>query len=211
MKEIPILFNSEMVRAILDGRKTQTRRPLRQQPDMEHTWRVLPGYKLNHIALPTSDGLIARFNHSYMHPRFGRTVSEYDPTVKSPFGKPEDVLWVRERLYFDADKGWCYWADESLVAGDYSSKRKSCPSIHMPKAACRTKLKVNRVWVEKVQDITTRGICAEGIKLPKNKSLSYLKKALLAQCKFSKLWKSCYPGSWERNNWVWCCEFEVMN
>jgi hypothetical protein len=235
-KERPILFNGEMVRAILEGRKTQTRRPIKPQPDMEHSWRILPKYKLNHILLDTSDGMVVRFNHQFTHSRNGlKRVSDYDPTVNSPFGKPGDVLWVRETF---ADFGELF-ADSYLPeryeyratpwereCGDPEDAGTWIPSIHMPKSACRIKLKVKRVWVERIQEMKVADIYAEGF-MPMGEDLGATVKAIVGTNKFKETWDSIYDRRpirdedgkiigfdrsmrYDENPWVWCCEFERM-
>jgi hypothetical protein len=129
MKELPILFNDEMVRAILDGRKTQTRRPVKPQPNPNHEGPFL-----------ISNG--------------GWVTCENEPPdrlkcypLKSPFGQPGDLLYVRET-----------WATCYANQKPYYIYREECDggsrawraSIHMPKKAVRIWLKVGRVWVERV-------------------------------------------------------------
>lgn len=216
MKEKPILFNGEMVRAILDGRKTQTRRPFKPQPGPR--WNAGDCYILqgNPKTYWCGD---TRHRHSY----------------KSPFGKPGDGLWVRERLYFDADAGWKYCADEALVTADYGKKTQSCPSIHMPRAVSRINREILRVWVERVQDITWQDAKAEGVKILETIGCPDLDPnwpdmfgeprgprpcvSYPDHCKcgaqeylkaFQKLWDSIYTGelSWDSNPWTWACEFK---
>jgi hypothetical protein len=202
-REIPVLFNTEMVKAILAARKTQTRRPMRFQS-------VAQDIHISHEHILT-----------YVFGPDQELTQEHCPTQCSPFGKPGDVLWVRERLYFDFEKGWSYWADESLVVGDYSNKRLSCPSIHMPKSACRLKLKVKRVWVERVQDIEQTDIWSEGVQFDCNGmshamddgncgiSCDDCPSPIPAE-QWEALWNSIY-GTWAANPWVWCCEFERID
>jgi hypothetical protein len=117
------------------------------------------------------------------------------------------------------------------AANDYGIT-KATPSIHMPKWACRIKLKVKRVWVERVQDIADSDALAEGVKIPKTTGCPDLDPNWpdmfgkprgphpctsypnckcgywLACVEFQNLWDSIY-GTWNENGWVWCCEFEV--
>lgn len=196
MREIPILFNIEMVKAILEGRKTQTRRPVKVTPKGKSLIEPLPQDKELFIC------------------------GQCGKIEKSPFGKPGDVLWVREtfarsviwkgRYHYKADHPNWKPAEKIL-----SNKCGWKPSIHMPKEACRLKLKVKRVWVERVQDISEKDCIKEGA-LRKDTALKWseskdIKGMGPAKFAFSLLWQSIYGGeSWERNDWVWCCEFEVM-
>lgn len=75
------------------------------------------------------------------------------------------------------------------------------PSIHMPKWASRMRLRVKRVWVERVQEISVEGILAEGCR-PFHRLFDFTARAW-----FQKLWDDLY-GNWDDNPWVWCCEFE---
>ena len=76
------------------------------------------------------------------------------------------------------------------------------PSIHMPKTIARIFLKVKRVWVERIQDISEEDCRAEGVDTTNASVGGYLK------IRFSRLWDSIYPGSWDRNEWVFAMEFE---
>jgi hypothetical protein len=211
MKEIPILFNGDMVRAILGGDKTQTRRPMK---DKICGSVVFEGGKFKDI-FRGAGGL---WDCKY---------------PKSPFGKAGDILWVRENLSVVdmPDMGdvpcWLYSADEYRHYSEAYEKAcknnsirsdldgieiRPCdwgfgtkPSIHMPKWACRTKLRVKRVWVEQVQDIDDRQGGKEGMMY-----YSGMKK-YCDSCRmmFQHCWDSIY-GTWSDNPWVWCCEFEVI-
>lgn len=184
MKELPIIFNGEMVRAIFEGRKTQTRRPIRPQP----LWFY--------------DGMPIK-------------TPDADPkgSIKSPFGKPGDILWVRETHYrwtgcgnppssFNRDR--CYSNHRELSCMDSGCCLVKVPSIHMPRWASRIRLRVNRVWVERVQDITIEDIIKEGIQT----TLRGHEAVVDLNNKWFELWNSIY-GTLDDNPWVWCCEFDV--
>ena len=214
-KEIPMLFNTPMVQAILAGRKTQTRRPVKPKPDGAWDMQV-----------PRADMSIYKDKYVWWDGNFCSDLC-------SPFGAPGDILWVRERLYFDMDAGWKYWADESLVEGDYSAKKQYCPSIHMPYDACRLKLRVKRVWVERVQDISEEDSKAEGVIYERDQSTyglewdgmfrvydcmncghCYKTAGEASRCceyrmAFEDVWQSIYKN-WNENPWAWACEFEVI-
>lgn len=197
-REIPILFNTEMVNAILDGRKTQTRRPIKGVDNRNHI-RLKGGFT-NHVC-------------------------DIRSLQKSPFGKPGDVLAVREAcraieeddgsdfIEYKAD-GFKFWPFENSPEGaeEWIKIRQYrggeglwVPSIHMPKSACRLKLKVKRVWVERVNDISEDAAFAEGAafrNLNSDTPMSY-------KGGFARLWHKIY-NTWHENPWVWCCEFEVQ-
>ena len=164
----PTLFNTEMVMAILDGRKSCTRRLVKPQPDEKHT------YPLGFVTDSTEKRDIGCFG-------FG--IDEYGGSVQC--AKPPyhigDILYVRETWQYlyeldgneqvIEDTGKYYYAatdtipfnayvDENGVEHDHAPWR---PSIHMPKEAARIWLKVTNVRVERLQEITAEGIRNEGI------------------------------------------------
>jgi len=198
MTEKPILFNGEMVRAILDGRKFQTRRPVKNQPNDKKEIKAELSYDeliLTYRAFP--DGGSTRWG-----------------IEKSPFGKPGDVLWVRETVKCTSidESGRCYChyvADRNPCCkiDTWVWQRFVLPSIHMPYGACRIKLNVKRVWVERVQNITRSDIRAEGVTIPPHQTNEESYKAAYVKA-WSGLWDSIY-GNWDNNPRVWCCEFEV--
>lgn len=191
--EYPILFNTEMVRAILDGRKTQTRRVIKPQPDFSKM----------------------RFNgKSWVYMGY---LQGHDVEI-SPYGVRGDVLWVRETWavhtishekpseLFHPQKVW-YKAD-----GVHDVERgKWRPSIFMPRWASRISLVVNAVRIEQVQDITDNDAKAEGVTpVP---FASGFNDNELHKATFFQLWdlinsKRGYPV--ERNPFVWVIEFEVV-
>lgn len=201
MKERPILFNSEMVRAILDGRKTQTRRLLKPQPDLvgncwkwkNCAWTAEEPYCLVHNML--------------------------DPVSLCPFGQPGDRLWVRET--------WCVHPyalegadkDEDMIvyrANDYrlvDSEFTWKPSIHMPRWASRITLEVVNVRVERLCSISHEDALKEGVwpgETPYNDELIDEFKTP-AQKLFAGLWNSINGKrgyAWDTNPWVWVVEFK---
>ena len=192
-RELPILFNGEMVRAILDGRKIETRRPVKPQPLMGHETPV--------IHPPPHDG-------GWYYPG--------TPNRPVPFGSPGDLLYVRETW----DSMSFYRAD--YPSGKHPmSDGKWRPSIHMPKRAARIWLRVLEVRVERVREITEVGARNEGIAcvpggytwgLPGDMKHNAPTHA------FRKLWDSIYgdgtvssPLAWDLNPWVWVCRFEVVS
>jgi hypothetical protein len=215
-----------MVRAILEGRKTQTRRIMKPQP----LWVADPS-----VPFKTADA---------------------DPNgiIRCPYGQPEDRLWVREtwtecvdvdavfcpelmrykttypdRPYMippnDGGRNYVIWradgetefCDADGFSGEFAdkeSKGRWRPSIHMPRWASRITLEVTGVRVERLQDISEEDAIAEGIDM---RSLCGCQDGC-SQCDdrtpqetYRDLWETINgPGSWAANPWVWVVEFKVM-
>lgn len=179
----PILFNTEMVRAILDRRKTCTRRVIKLPENMD--------------GIPVGKGGDSSNPLGFMYPG----------CIKRPQYQPGDILYVRE-TWKKALNGYDYY--ESWQRNDIADITKWKPSIHMPKEAARIWLKVTDVRVERLQEITIDGIRNEGIssmavhagdmeialKEWKNLWNSTIKKTDLDSY------------GWEANPWVWVIEFE---
>lgn len=191
----PILFSTEMVKAILEGRKTQTRREVKPQPEWDQ--------------LDVHNGKLMR--------KGGGVPSWYETGIKCPYGKPGDILWVRETYGRGVSGKYYYKTDESFVDQLVLAWK---PSIHMPKAACRIFLKVKSVRVERLQDITPIDAAQEGIEIDTRQVsvvrhwLDYqnkYKSCTTAVGSFMSLWKFINgPESWDANPWVWVIEFEVI-
>ena len=191
IKERPILFSAEMVRAILGGRKTQTRRvgkPVRH-PDLGNM------YDIGALAL----------EHEPRH------VIER----ACPYGRPGDRLWVREawstHSCFDrmspsalTARSIHYWADGEIVTG----KRRS--SIHMPRWASRILLEVVSVRVERLGAISKADCIAEGCAGGHGAIPGYAYAATPIE-HYRALWDSINgTGSWDKSPWVWAVEFCVL-
>lgn len=162
--ERPILFSTPMVRAILEGKKAQTRRVIKPQPVFES------GYDYPH---ENELGIFWKKEESY------RNIEEFiaDCTAKCPYGKPDDTLWVRETWgnwsYDNPDCNAVYYrykADYPNGAKTYMyDNEHECdlpkwhPSIHMPRAAARIFLQVKNIRVERLRDITWQDCLREGI------------------------------------------------
>ncbi len=227
MKDHPILFNGEMVNAIRDGRKTQTRRVIRDD--------CLQAVQFDEISS------IMNTPPRYKNGRWGYELqSAVDDTdwynLKCPYGVPGDLLWVRETLI-----RWCeslsldypyYAADKTPVvqnkyANVYEGIRLSWlwngntrSSIYMPKWACRLWLRVKSVRVERVQEITGEDCieegAADGTGLNMRLSTSdntpfHMQRLELARNDFRDLWDSINKDrgfGWDVNPWVWVVEFE---
>ncbi len=187
MKEHPILFSGEMVRAILEGRKTQTRRPLTKQP-----LDILPMKIPNAwITLQTRD------------PNHGQH-------IRCRFGVPGDQLWVKERLF--AAQGITFYQSDNSMVGDYRIwkwKNNKIPSIFMPHWASRITLEIVNIRVERVQEITPLDAVAEGISIDDIKGTETI--SSLHRMRFAYLWNSINAKrgyGWDVNPWVWVIEFK---
>jgi hypothetical protein len=191
MRERPILFNGDMVRAILEGRKTVTRRLIKPAPEMV-TDRSIATWEGDPAALMR------------LLEQAGR---------KCPYGQPGDRLWVREtwapgatRTMYRAGCNPCYLPP--------SGRWK--PSIHMPRWASRILLEVTAVRVERLQDITEEQAIAEGIDLDALADAQDRYDMVLAWSgadgratpitAFRDLWNST-GGDWDANPWAWVIEF----
>ncbi len=188
MKEKPIIFNSEMIRAILDDRKTQTRRIVKPQPSKE-----------NHI----SWGISERPFWYEMHRSF--VVQE----IKCPYGKLGDRLWVRESFGYDAvivkgagNKNIKYKVSAS---GFELENYKWKPSIHMPRWASRITLEITDIRVERLREISLDDINSEGVKIN-----TYPYGKVEGMVYFRELWNSIAKDKykWQDNPWVWVIEFK---
>jgi hypothetical protein len=213
MREHPIIFSGGMVRAILDGRKTQTRRVIQPQPPAE--WN--PKHKLES---ETGLQMDAEWRGGWSQDGDAETDVRY-----CPYGIPGDRLWVRETFalmcrqadpfcwcdteeqrsqnhYYEyrADTGNPYpgqWDADDAKGNDEAPKWK--PAIHMPRAASRIALEIVSVRVEQINDISAEDAEAEGIT------------AFGKRGGFRELWDSINAKrgySWESNPWVWVIAFK---
>ena len=187
----PILFNTEMVRAILDGRKSCTRRIVKH--DVEVILNS-PYYK--------------------KHPDVAD--KQIISKLCMPPYQPGDIIYVRETwCKYDDDhiidgRKYAYKADASPISEEARKKfgYRWRPSIHMPKEAARIWLKVTDVRVERLQDMDKMDAVKEGIDTRLCINLNH------ALAKFKKLWNSTIKKSdldrygWDANPWVWVIEFE---
>ncbi|MBH2842876.1 hypothetical protein I6U52_03965 [Serratia marcescens] len=227
MKERPVIFNSEMVRSILDGRKTQTRRVMKVQPKPSETrpgdfW--FSSKKLESM-VHASDFTPGNSPIADCHLFFQEHCC--------PFGQAGDQLWVRE-TFMDLTstgieattgkfEGFAYRAD--TPAGSYGDEvrkeygLKWTPSLHMPRKACRILLEITAVRVERLNDISEEDAKAEGVKpagdmLPDYPDTFLTPKGdfAIAKVAFQRLWQSIYgEESWAANPWVWIIEFKQVS
>ena len=212
----PILFNTEMVQAILDGRKNCTRRMVKPQPDEKHT------YPLGFVTDSTEKKEVGCFG-------FG--INEYGGSIKyaNPQYQPGDILYVRETWErfecwnCDGDeRGNCPKEPKKSVldktcgcymyraTDEISGDAKWHPSIHMPKEAARIWLKVTDVRVERLQEITADDIRNEGL----SSAAVHCGDTEIALKEWENLWNSTIKKSdlgrydWNASPWVWVIEFE---
>jgi hypothetical protein len=203
----PIIFSTPMVQAILDGRKTMTRRVIKDK-DITNNFDI------------DIDGSV----YAYIDQETG---DSYTPTAIAKY-QVGDILWVRETWSKDENGEYVYRANYGTTEDDSfpPSMFKWKPSIHMPREAARIFLKVTNVRVERLQDITPEQSKNEGVDLnsgtpfPKStaRDCHGAKEGLsMYQSKFVILWDSTIKKqdldkySWEANPWVWVYEFERVN
>ncbi|MGC6864813.1 hypothetical protein ACP0H8_12165 [Pseudomonas aeruginosa] len=199
-RERPILFNDQMVRAILEGRKTVTRRAVKglQIPTEDKT---TPHEGLRWSAL-------GQRHLRYGFNVFGSTEEECAHELARcgvcPFGKPGDRLWVRE-TFADIGCRLTYRAD--LYDGAHCMVKKWIPSIHMPLLASRILLEITAVRVERLQDISEEQARAEGY--PAERECETGGSGLDAWLWFRSLWGEINgPEAFTANPWVWVIEFK---
>lgn len=232
-KEKPILFNSEMVKAVLSGRKTQTRRVIKPQPINENNQIYssgLIGPELYEPVIYNKQGEMVAGEEI-----FGVYTDDGDWGWKCPYGQVGDRLWVRETLLWESYASnditdLAYKADDSEVDGEmprdwippqnniesHFESGGNIPdggfyyhtgqvnSIFMPRWASRINLEITDIRVERVRDINPLSSLAEGCKWEKGNGPSV---------NFKKLWNSIYEKrgyGWGVNPWVWVVEFKVI-
>lgn len=208
MNEHPILFNTEMVKAILDGRKTMTRRVIKPQP-------INPRY----VGGVFADGSVGFINN------------EHGRSIVCPYGQPGDRLWVREtwgcpswmpsmQKLKEAHEGGAHliykatphekWKPVGIFEGKtWAESWLWRPSIHMPRWASRINLEVTGVRVERVQDISAEDIVREGIE--STGTLHWYFAETKRRENFIIFWNKINAKrghSWESNPWVWVVEFK---
>lgn len=185
----PILFNTKMVRAILDGRKDATRRIVKGFIPDDAVW-----------------GYTAFTPKGYISCR-GTFADGYGEKFFKLPCESGDILYVRE-TWKKAPNGYYYYED--WQRNDIADITKWKPSIHMPKEAARIWLKVTDVRVERLQEITSEQICREGVEVEYPHVLNGEEKRYA----FSRLWDSTIKKSdldrygWNASPWVWVIEFE---
>ena len=227
MKHVPMIFNSAMVKALLDGRKTVTRRPL----------RIPEGWEL-------ADTKLSKITSS--HPKKGKWGALVRSGVGAEFPQADlitapcsvgDLVWVRETFCMgridehDADHPADRYKYVEQCEGDsnYSISKAQCemdsievhevkwtPSIHMPKAASRITLKVTDVRIERVTDISDEQAVSEGMPSREEAQRMAVSAGLDWYDRptkwFKRLWQQIYGDeSWSQAQFVWVIEFEMIN
>ncbi|HCQ8035405.1 TPA: hypothetical protein OL868_001004 [Klebsiella quasipneumoniae subsp. quasipneumoniae] len=205
MKERGMIFNGEMVRGILDGRKTQTRRPIK----WKQTRFTEIGEREDGSKWPWSED--AEHACDFWHP--------------CPFGAVGDRIWVRETFQgplFDYDlmdsyckdptpfekPEFCVYKADGVPAPEFydaDDELHCCwrPSIHMPRWASRILLEITNVRVERLKSISDSDAIREGC------STANMKSGDCVADVFARLWASIYGAeSWNANPWVWVIEFK---
>ncbi|WP_026111569.1 hypothetical protein [Winslowiella toletana] len=217
MKERPILFSDQRVRALLTGQQTQTRRIMK-------SLAFTPGQD-NHEGCYGFDVISNQMR--------GRHVMEMsDLSYQCPFGQPGDRLWVRETWrgpvvpkeqmadYAKSPEAYrstryCqYRADSSELGSSLDEDNEQSgwqTAIHMPRWASRINLQITGVRAQKIQDISDDDIMAEGVQTDShflNNFFTLKNDSVAPKEAYMKAWEKQYGGtSWEVNPWVWVIEF----
>lgn len=196
-RERPIAFSAPMVRALLAGRKTQTRR----------------------VAKLNASGRVARAGRNWH-------CDDPEARLACPYGQPGERLWVRERhaLHNRYRNVWCRYAADDVFcvvpAPTFVDVARPGwrPSIHMPRWASRITLEIVDVRVERLQDISEAGAIAEGASFHDGHGVGhsgwrhdYGAVHCDARSSFARLWNEISgAGAWEANPWVWVIEFRPI-
>ncbi|EIX9519378.1 hypothetical protein [Klebsiella pneumoniae] len=213
MKERGMIFNGEMVRAILDGRKTQTRRIMAPQPADDIERGIFPN--------PEAIGWKSSLRHKH-----GSTTAHF-----CPYGKPGDRIWVREAfrvhsratdvatlVYKASERN--SWTEQThrvpvSVCNKPATPEKWTPSLHMPRWASRILLEITDVRVERLNTISEEDARAEGIidggclNCGEPEPCGCANPDPDATDAFAYLWQSIYgQENWNANPWVWVIEFK---
>lgn len=221
MQERPIVFNADMIRAILEGRKTQTRRPLIKARDEAGTWAgaVLPAAESGWIAWwPGTEPGLSEF-----------TKRAYRVGFPCPYGQTGDRLWVRETWAPCGDGGavWYRAGVPAYRAGRWDGRSwepfspiyglpiprdiRWKPAIHMPRWASRLTLEVTDVRVQRLQEITDEAAAAEGVTAWRDTHPNH---ATTYVPEFRLTWDAIYAKrclDWDAAPWVWAITFRRID
>jgi hypothetical protein len=201
-KTRPILFSAPMIRALLEGRKTQTRRIIKPQPKWADS-------KFSTTVCSSNRKHAGKHRWVVFKDQWTIDESRSSKPFTCPYGRPGDLLWVRETwapmgsmsdgaIYANPDKRIFYPATD-----DYRYERKH-PSIHMHRWASRLTLELTTVRAERLQNISDSDALAEGVDRTNTSLRGY------AVERYKRLWESINgKDSWEQNPWVWVLEFKV--
>jgi hypothetical protein len=207
-RERPIIFSGPMVLAILEGRKTETRRVIQEQPEWENGWVLGDASEL------LKTGIVRG--------------------VKCPYGRVGDTLWVKETFRYDVENAIEYKADGRIRLvtppkgyewqeddHDKHGRTRWRPSIHMPRWASRIHLDIEGLGVHRIDEITSDGAMAEGVLPRPSDDLWDLLSPITqdayretAISMFRDLWdhinaKRGYP--WDDSPWIWLVQFRRIS
>lgn len=209
-RQLPVLFAPDLAQKVHLGLKTQTRRPMKPQPEFRDTFQ---------------DWLWKGDRFAYRDGELFDARATFDA---APY-RPGDLLYVRETFALIAGDAvqvpaqWCEYrrvfntgpwmqvwyrgAHEFTAEDRADGLSRWQPSIHMPKWAARTWLEVTRVRAERVQDITEGDAEAEGY----HKVRGNFADPAQQRHRFALAWDRRYPGSWDRNDWVFAYDFKKVD
>lgn len=223
--ERPVIFKAAMVRAILEGRKTQTRRIVKGY-NVEHFDALgCVGEMENHEGkshdlgfgfyrdLERQDDNGRKYRYTGFLAWCGEYPEEGSVEITCPYGSVGERLWVRETfaLHDDRDPPIVYYRADDPTK--YESDGAWKPSIHMPRWASRLTLEITKVRVERLQDISEEDAKAEGV-VPSGRRATHRYRASDNEdhghrLQFQDLWNSINgAGAWDKNPWVWCISFQ---
>jgi hypothetical protein len=223
MRELPILFSGPMVRAILEGRKTQTRRVVKNQPPLDC------GFVETAFYHPTV--LDCHGDEAPGEEIFGAYSEDGSWGMKCPYGAPGDHLWVRETFQgpmweegtWDPDTDYhspkyCEYRADGGPTPEYVDFEDNLhqgwkPSIFMPRWASRITLEITGVRVERLDDIGEADARVEGVTIEDRHMNGYCAGQTRPPSirAFRELWDSINgDGAWEANPFVWVVEFKVI-
>lgn len=205
LKETPIIMSTPMVQALLEGRKTQTRRLVKanlsqiQNPNFGYSTFTPDGHISTRGRYEQADG-------GYF---FGETF------LKLPYGQPGNLLYVRESfaaIDYGNKTRYAFKADDSLIKDKFKWK----PSIHMPKKAARIWLSLHECTIERLQDIAATDAEAEGTPFvhpfARPEDLRIAAREARWIDSFRLLWETIHgAGAWKANPYVWKITFEVLS
>lgn len=232
MKERPILFSGAMVRAILAGRKTQTRRVVKPHPPTATATVIRQEEEVGESFLCMSEKNEAAGTRHVIDAKH----SKKHPAMLCPYGAKGDRLWVREAFRLTGDNAGEHYAGDSLGGVIYCATNPDGiadfeggwkPSIHMPRLASRITLEIESIRVERLLDITEEDAIAEGIEgepgcwrsyeiihegphkgRPNPHSIIPNRSSITS---FRELWQSINGlQSWAANPWVWVVAFKRL-
>lgn len=209
VRERPVLFSGPMVRAILEGRKTQTRRVVKLPRWSTGDWDDFEYDGLEALAICEETGCQA--------------------TVPCPYGQSGDRLWVREAFFDHGDLDGAITRRDERIEYRAEPWDRMCddkdagpwrPSIHMPRWASRLTLEITDVRVERVQAITREDAIAEGVfeadaakELAARRAITERRDSVGPRDYFRALWDTINAArgySFESNPWVWALTFRVL-